>query len=292
MRNHYRLFAPITVLALSFFVACGDDKQSKHAEPDPQAEISIDVTPVEGQPAVEGQDPQTAQTQVVEAGAPLDDATANIQVSQGPISYGPYPYSNGPIPQGYSYPGTPGYENSGRNSVKIRFVKEIIAKDGDILDLPSKEIPIDYLPETSEDIRNSQNQLVVPAGSKITGNIIVRENGQSVFNGDKFLVRGQQIPFTGSAFIPSTVAKAEYDAVGNFLGFTLGGTLLAVLISGLVDNKKITTDKVLIGSGVGLAIGTARHYLRDDEVVSVGGASSGAISNMCLSNSLSSCSRY
>ena len=177
-----------------------------------------------------------------------------------------------------------------RSFVMIKFPNEIVAKNNSTIVISEleDEFELSDLPYTTEDIYNSQGDIVIPKGSRIRGTAEVRKDQPSIFRAQQIIAgQGGFVPVTGTAYIPSMEVRTGYDATGNFLAFTVGGGLLGALVGELTGD--VDWQEVAIGAGAGLVGATIIHYTNDRYAVAVGGASVNSRSALCLGSSSGDC---
>jgi hypothetical protein len=109
----------------------------------------------------------------------------------------------------------------------------------------------------AEDIRNSQNVLVIPAGSQILGQV-QPANGGSQFVARALLINGQQYNFNATSQVVKTTRSIKGPDFRQILaGAALGGGASA-LITGVTGDRQITAQNVFLGSSVGAAVAANR----------------------------------
>jgi hypothetical protein len=116
--------------------------------------------------------------------------------------------------------------------------------------LPSETVDVEL--QISRNVRTANNQLLIPAGTKVKGKL-KPANGGSRFEAEEltyFDGSRQYISATSSVIATSQEVRKGTN-VGTLVKGAAVGSAAAAVIAGVTGNKKITLGKVLIGTGVG-----------------------------------------
>ncbi|HAC63459.1 MAG TPA: hypothetical protein DCF68_07935 [Cyanothece sp. UBA12306] len=109
--------------------------------------------------------------------------------------------------------------------------------------------------ETAANIKNSYGDILVPAGSKVVGQI-QPANGGAQFVAQEIMINEQAYPlYASSNVVTSTETINEGASVEEILGGTLAGSAAAAIIAGTTGDRRIDALEVLAGAAVGTLAG-------------------------------------
>ncbi len=122
-----------------------------------------------------------------------------------------------------------------------------------ILVSPEETLPITL--RTAVTIRDSNRNVLIPAGSEVNGEIRPA-NGGSQFIASEIIIDGQSYPFNAtSRVVTRTETIREGASVGEILGGTVAGAGAAAIIAGVTGDRRIDALEVLAGAAVGTLAG-------------------------------------
>ncbi len=122
-----------------------------------------------------------------------------------------------------------------------------------ILVSPEETLPITL--RTAATIRDSNRNVLIPAGSEVNGEIRPVRGG-SQFVAREILINGQSYPFNATSRVVSrTETIREGASVGEILGGTVAGAGAAAIIAGVTGDRRIDALEVLAGAAVGTLAG-------------------------------------
>lgn len=125
-----------------------------------------------------------------------------------------------------------------------------------ILVAPSETLPLTLI--VNEDIRDRDGNLLIPAGSKISGQIEPAGRGARFAAEQLQLSRSRRLPLNAtSATVTRTETLNEGASAGEILGGTLAGAGAATLIAGVTGDRRINALEVLAGAAIGAFAGWA-----------------------------------
>ncbi|MGK7941069.1 MAG: hypothetical protein AB4062_13150 [Crocosphaera sp.] len=108
---------------------------------------------------------------------------------------------------------------------------------------------------TAATIRDSNRNVLIPAGSEVNGEIRP-VNGGSQFIAREIIINGQPYPFNAtSPVVNRTQTIQEGASVGEILGGTVAGAGAAAIIAGVTGDRRIDALEVLAGAAVGTLAG-------------------------------------
>ncbi len=106
-------------------------------------------------------------------------------------------------------------------------------------------------------IRDRNNNLVIPKGSEIIGELQPRDGG-SQFVASSVVIDGQDYPIQAFSDVITRTRSVRDPNLVSLARNSVIGAAAAAGISGLVGNRTITAEKVIPGAAVGAAIETNR----------------------------------
>ncbi len=122
-----------------------------------------------------------------------------------------------------------------------------------ILISPQETLPITL--KTGATIRDSNRNVLIPAGSEVNGEIRP-VNGGSQFIAREIIINGQPYPFNAtSPVVTRTETIHEGASVEEILGGTVAGAGAAAIIAGVTGDRRIDALEVLAGAAVGTLAG-------------------------------------
>jgi len=108
----------------------------------------------------------------------------------------------------------------------------------------------------TRDIRDSQGRVVIPFGSEIEGELRPVSNGTQFFAEQLIISDRHKFPINAISKVFSDTEKVTKGASAEDIlqGAAVGGAA-ATLLSGILGDNVIATEKVLIGAGLGALTG-------------------------------------
>jgi hypothetical protein len=133
----------------------------------------------------------------------------------------------------------------------------------------------------AEDIRNTQNVVVIPAGSQVVGQL-QPANGGSQFVARALMINGQQYSFNATSQVVTTTRSITAPNFRQILAGAAVGGSAAALITGVTGDRQITAQNVFLGSATGAAVAANRdrnvgNVIRD---AAIGAAISAGVSGI------------
>ncbi|MGK7884557.1 MAG: hypothetical protein AB4057_08020 [Crocosphaera sp.] len=108
---------------------------------------------------------------------------------------------------------------------------------------------------TAATIRDSNRNVLIPAGSEVNGEIQPVRGG-SQFIAREIIINGQRYPFNATSSVVSrTETIREGASVVEILGGTVAGAGAAAIIAGVTGDRRIDALEVLAGAAVGTLAG-------------------------------------
>ncbi|MEG4108849.1 S-layer homology domain-containing protein [Microcoleus sp. S13_C5] len=133
---------------------------------------------------------------------------------------------------------------------------------GKILLAPNDKSPITLT--VASDITGSNGQVLIPEGSKISGELRSTASGVQFVAQELSIINGSRVPLNATSQLitrKETVTKGVN--VGNLVKNTALGAAAAAAIAGVTGDRAIATEEVLGGAGIGTLIGV---FLGRDKV--------------------------
>ncbi|WP_107667525.1 hypothetical protein [Cyanothece sp. BG0011] len=122
-----------------------------------------------------------------------------------------------------------------------------------ILVSPEETLPITL--QTAATIRDSNRNVLIPAGSDVNGEIRPVRGGSQFF-AREIIVDGQRYPFNATSRVVSRTETIRQGAnIGEILGGTVAGAGAAAIIAGVTGDRRIDALEVLAGAAVGTLAG-------------------------------------
>ncbi len=110
----------------------------------------------------------------------------------------------------------------------------------------------------SQDIKDSQGTVVIPAGSQIVG-ILQPADGGSQFMAREVVVNNQRTPINASSDVIKTTKDVRDPNFGTILKNAVFGSAAAAAISGVTGDRTIEAKEVLTGTAAGAAVGANQN---------------------------------
>jgi hypothetical protein len=131
---------------------------------------------------------------------------------------------------------------------------------------PDEKIPVTLT--ISRNIRSSNGMLLIPAGSRVEGELRPASGGTQFVANTLVMTNGDRLSLDASSDVVTTKETINKGTNVNSIltGAAIGGGAAAI-ISGVTGNKKITLGKVLIGAGAGALGGFLLGGRKKAEVV-------------------------
>jgi hypothetical protein len=114
---------------------------------------------------------------------------------------------------------------------------------------------VDLTVTTSEDMTNPSGGVVIPAGSKITGQLRPQSGGAQ-FVAQTVEIAGESYPLSAKSNVINRIKNTRDINVVSLLRNSAIGGVVAAGISGLAGDSRITPVKVLTGAAAGAAVET------------------------------------
>ena len=133
---------------------------------------------------------------------------------------------------------------------------------GKILLAPNDKSPITLT--VAADITGSNGKVLIPEGSKISGELRSTAAGVQFVAQELSIINGSRVPLNATSQVitrKETVTKGVN--VGNLIKNTALGAAAAAAIAGVTGDRAIATEEVLGGAGVGTLVGV---FLGRDKV--------------------------
>jgi hypothetical protein len=106
-----------------------------------------------------------------------------------------------------------------------------------------------------EDVLDTSDNVVIPAGSKIVGELQPR-NGGSQFVAEELVIGDRRVPIRATSDVITRTKSTKDPSLLALARNSVLGAAAAAGISGLVGNKTITAQKVIPGAALGAAVET------------------------------------
>ncbi|NCO73980.1 MAG: hypothetical protein GW795_15300 [Cyanobacteria bacterium] len=120
------------------------------------------------------------------------------------------------------------------------------------------------------DVRDNSNQIIIPAGSQIIGEIRPAGQGSRFFAKTLILRNGNEYPLNATSRI---VTRTETISAGKNTDAiwqgALAGAAAGTLLGGITGDKAIATEEVLGGAGFGALAGLLLGGNRNKELISI-----------------------
>jgi hypothetical protein len=116
----------------------------------------------------------------------------------------------------------------------------------------------------ADNITDSNGKVLVPEGSKISGELRSTSNGVRFVAQELSILNGTRIPLNAtSQLITKKESVSRGINVGNLIKNTALGAAAAAAIAGVTGDRAIATEEVLGGAGIGSLVGV---FLGRDKV--------------------------
>jgi hypothetical protein len=133
---------------------------------------------------------------------------------------------------------------------------------GKILLAPNDKSPITLT--VAADIAGSNGKVLIPEGSKISGELRSTSEGVQFVAQELSIINGSRVPLNAtSQVITRKESVTKGVNVGNLIKNTALGAAAAAAIAGVTGDRAIATEEVLGGAGVGTLVGV---FLGRDKV--------------------------
>ncbi len=119
----------------------------------------------------------------------------------------------------------------------------------------SSEESIPLTLTVSDDVMDTKDNVVIPAGSKIVGELQPSEGG-SQFVAEELVIGDRRLPIQATSDVITRTKSTKDPSLLAIARNSVLGAGAAAGISGLVGNKTITAQKVIPGAALGAAIET------------------------------------
>jgi hypothetical protein len=106
------------------------------------------------------------------------------------------------------------------------------------------------------DVTNNQGVVVIPAGSTIEGQLRPTEGG-SQFVAQTLVIGGRRLPISASSAVVTRTQNVRDPNFKTILGGAALGAGAAAGISTVLGDRSIDASEVLVGAGVGAAVGSS-----------------------------------
>lgn len=114
------------------------------------------------------------------------------------------------------------------------------------------------------DIADSNGKVLIPEGSKISGELRSTSQGVQFVAGELSIINGDRVPLNAtSKLITKKESVTKGINVGNLIKNTALGAAAAAAIAGVTGDRAIATEEVLGGAGIGTLVGV---FLGRDKV--------------------------
>ncbi|WP_293127957.1 S-layer homology domain-containing protein [Microcoleus sp. bin38.metabat.b11b12b14.051] len=133
---------------------------------------------------------------------------------------------------------------------------------GKILLAPNDKSPITLT--VASDIAGSNGKVMIPEGSKISGELRSTAEGVQFVAQELSIINGSRVPLNAtSQVITRKESVTKGVNVGNLIKNTALGAAAAAAIAGVTGDRAIATEEVLGGAGIGTLVGV---FLGRDQV--------------------------
>jgi len=110
----------------------------------------------------------------------------------------------------------------------------------------------------TQDIRDNQGTVVIPAGSQVIGQLQPAPGGAQ-FVAQTLVVNGRQMPLNASSNVITQTRNTRDPNFGASLAGAALGSGASALIQGTTNDKHITSQTTLLGTALGSAIGANQN---------------------------------
>jgi hypothetical protein len=125
-----------------------------------------------------------------------------------------------------------------------------------ILVAPNEPKPVPLTLTVAQNVVNSRGNVLIPAGSQVTGEIRTVQGGAQFVANEIVLSNGRRLAVNASSeVITKTETIRRGASVGDIVKNTALGAAAAAAISGVTGDRKIDLDEVLGGAGAGALVG-------------------------------------
>ncbi|WP_373478540.1 hypothetical protein [Geminocystis sp.] len=120
------------------------------------------------------------------------------------------------------------------------------------------------------DVRDNSNQIIIPAGSQIIGEIRPAGQGSRFFAKTLILRNGNEYPLNAtSRIVTRTETISDGKNTDAIWQGALAGAAAGTLLGGITGDKAIATEEVLGGAGFGALAGLLLGGNRNKELISI-----------------------
>lgn len=163
-----------------------------------------------------------------------------------------YPNNNYPV----NYP-TNNYPRTANNYAKIpagTVIPVTYEKAEKIVITPEESMELELT--VTQNIISGPNSLIIPAGSKITGELQPTDNGTEFVANTIILTNGQKLPISAFSQEVTRTKNIEKGADAGDIGKgAVIGAAAATALSAILGDQAIATEEVLGGLGIGAIAG-------------------------------------
>ncbi|NET57339.1 MAG: S-layer homology domain-containing protein [Symploca sp. SIO2E6] len=175
---------------------------------------------------------------------------ALVSQGQAPIITSQYIVDNAPVATEFTIPAGTVFP--------VRYEKEKILLTED------ETVPLTLTVDAN--ITTPGNQLLIPAGSEIEGELVPVDGGTQ-FVAQTLKIGSKRIPINAtSEVINTTETITKGINVGNLVKNAAIGTAAAAAIAAVTGDRAIATEELLIGGGAGVVVSLLQRFLGRDRV--------------------------
>jgi hypothetical protein len=121
-----------------------------------------------------------------------------------------------------------------------------------------------------DDVVDSSNQVVIPSGSEIVGEIIPSGQGSRFVANTLILGNGNEYPISATSPVVTTTETVSTGKNNNAIWQgALAGAAAGTVIAGITGDKAIATEEVLGGAGFGALAGLLLRGDYTQELISI-----------------------
>lgn len=121
-----------------------------------------------------------------------------------------------------------------------------------------------------DNVRNSSNQVIIPSGSQIVGEIRPSGQGSRFVATTLILNNGSQYPISATSSVVTTTEIVSTGKNNNAIWQgALAGAAAGTVIAGITGDKAIATEEVLGGAGFGALAGLLLRGDYTQELISI-----------------------
>lgn len=121
-----------------------------------------------------------------------------------------------------------------------------------------------------DNVRNSSNQVIIPSGSQIVGEIRPSGEGSRFVANTLILNNGNQYPISATSSVVTTTETVSTGKNNNAIWQgALAGAAAGTVIAGITGDKAIATEEVLGAAGFGALAGLLLRGDYNQELISI-----------------------